>query len=364
MRVWEQYINGKYYQFYKFDERYSLTVRNWKLSDMKALFKRLENLLSTFNVDMKPYKHELNRISLSTTKVLCTFDSSYDEIKRLKEYEQTINGECRAIIDNFITNSSKEGFNILKEMLSSEYEYILPDERVNEIENNIISLKSKLTLDKWVEKCDEVLLKINEQRIWKNYSLSDIDSAIKERKDKITENQELPAKIEQKNANDKIKELVSERQNLSFFSFSKKKSIDEEIDSLWQKIRALDIKVAEQSKEQANNIENIKKEIKVLEERKANLKKWHSMLRYYSLCIEILKEAAEPISSKDITKLLIAKDNTFKGFRSRDMEHNLLLLRRIGVVNLDDEQLWSLADIPQKEINDKILFYYEPDGIE
>ena len=101
----------------------------------------------------------------------------------------------------------------------------------------------------------------------------------------------------------------------------------------------------------------------MLQKRKVNLKKWYSVQRYYELCIEILKEASEPISSKKATELLIAKDKTFDGFDDNDMDWNLIMLSTIGVVNSNKENLWSLADISEQEINDKIFYFYKPHGV-
>ena len=257
-------------------------------------------------------------------------------------------------------DSCHKGFNILKEMVSSEFDYILPDIFVEEIEDRIISFKGELTLGRWVERCDDVLLKIHEQRIWKNYSLSDIDMAVKERNDKITEleKQKPPAITEKEVVNEKIKELARERENVSFFSFNKKKSIDAEIDSLWQKISELNTIIDEQRKEQSDSIENTKKEIEILAERKNNLYRWNIAYRYLTLCIEILKESTQPISREEVAKLLVAKDNTFNGIGCDYLGGHLRLLEMVGVVIRDDKELWSLADVPEKEINDKMMFDY------
>ena len=360
------YRNGIYYYSEQVSKtRIQLTIEKEHLTQLYKIFDTLNKLMNDFEVDIKPYNHELNRISIAKTATLSTFNSSLAEVKRLREHENTISTECKTIINNFISESCQNGFLILKDVLSSEFEYTLPDVLVDIIEKEIISLKKELSLARWVEKCDEILLKIYEQRLWKNVSLSEIDSIVNKKEQEIVQirNKKVPAKTEQDEIINTIQKLTTECQNLSFFSFSKKKSLNAEIDSLWQKVRELDYAITQQNKEQSDTIDNMNKEIKVLQDRKVNLKKWYSVQRYYELCIEILKETSEPISSKKATELLIAKDKTFDGFDDSDMDLNLCMLSTIGVVNYDTEGLWSLADISEREINDRIFYFYKPHGV-
>lgn len=361
-----QYINGIYY-YAKEVSRTSiqLTTEKGHLAQLNKIFDTLRKLMSDFKVDIKPYNHEINRISIAKTVTASTFNTSFAEVKRLREHETTINKEAKTIIDKFIYESCQNGFLILKETLSSEFEYTLSDIYVDMIEKEINSLKKELSLARWVKQCDEILEKIYEQRLWKNASLSDIDSIVNEKEKEIAQikNKKVPAKTEQDEIKNSIQELTKECQNLSFFSFSKKKSLNAEIDSLWQQVRELDSAITQQNKEQSDTIDFINKEIKALQDRKVNLKRWYSVQRYYELCIEILKEASEPISSEKATELLIAKDKAFDGFDDSDMDWNLILLSTIGVVNSNKEGLWSLADISEQEISDKIFYFYKPRGV-
>lgn len=360
------YRNGIYYYSEQVSETsIQLTIKKGHLTQLDEIFDTLKKLMNDFKVDIKPYNHEINRISIAKTVTLSTFNTSLAEVKRLREHENTISKECKTIVNNFISESCQKGFLILKDVLSSEFEYTLPDIYVEMIEKEINSLKKELSLAKWVEKCDEILLKIHEQRLWKNASLSDIDSIVNEKEKEIVQikNKKVPAKTEQDEIKNSIQELTKECQNLSFFSFSKKKSLNAEIDSLWQKVRELDSAITQQNKEQSDTIDFINKEIKALQDRKVNLKRWYSIQRYYELCIEILKEASEPISSEKATELLIAKDKAFDGFDDSDMDWNLIMLSTIGVVNSNKEGLWSLADISEQDINDKIFYFNKPLGV-
>ena len=177
-----QYINGIYYYAEEVSRTsIQLTTEKGHLAQLNKIFDTLRKLMSDFKVDIKPYNHEINRISIAKTVTASTFNTSLAEVKRLREHEITISEEAKTIINKFISESCQNGFLILKETLSSEFEYNLSDIYVDMIEKEINSLKKELSLAKWVEQCDEILKKIYEQRLWKNASLSDIDSIVNEK---------------------------------------------------------------------------------------------------------------------------------------------------------------------------------------
>lgn len=238
------------------------SVEDGRIINLNEIYKIIEDLIIKVKNDIGPYEIELNRLCIAGTAAVYNFTPSTTEQNRLLSYKRKLDWEVSEIIRLFFKEVYQKGTSILRAIILYDYNNLLKDECVNEIENKIISIESKLSFKGWSERIDSILRAIRWHRKWKNYSPSDFELVMKAKKDKVAElNKQIQsAETERNSANDKIKELTDEKLNIFIFRVRKIKSLNAEIDLLKQKIDDLNAKIKEINK----NVADIEEDLRFL----------------------------------------------------------------------------------------------------
>lgn len=340
-----------------------ITMKDFDPYVMEDIFDSLRPILRELKNEINPYLLELKRGVIAATGQACTFGSSRAEQRaeqlRLEQHSRQIKNEAHDIYVKHLQRARKKGLTAIEYMLSAEYEFALAEVYIQTIEEEISSLKKEFSsISYWVEMCDSILEKIKEQRIWRDYNLSNIDSIISEKNNKIVELKRTSpsASAEKKELNYQITDLNRQLQQLSFFSFSKKKDLQAEIQSTYQKIRELDSIEYQQRTEIDNLIKNLDNEITILNKRKKELTERTSKYNNYKDIVAILKTIDHPFSKEEAKSLLCKKNEECKDMSTQRLYATFNILSTIGIIKSDDNTLFTFTDLQEDEINNRINY--------